>query len=79
MAMVKKNILLVVLDGMRADRMGCYGHSRNTSPALDRFAKRSTLWRDVSKDDVSRGQVGPRNPDQDPDAYTIIADKPNAI
>ena len=41
--MTRKNVLVLVLDGMRADRLGCYGHSRNTSPAIDRFAKRSML------------------------------------
>ncbi|HEX9792355.1 MAG TPA: sulfatase, partial [Planctomycetota bacterium] len=32
------NILLVVLDTVRADRLGCYGHFRATSPALDQLA-----------------------------------------
>ena len=28
---------------MRADRMGCYGNPRQTSPAIDQFVKKSTL------------------------------------
>ena len=31
-------MLLVSIDTLRADRLGCYGYGRDTSPALDRFA-----------------------------------------
>ncbi len=41
--MKRKNVLVLILDGTRADRLGCYGHHRNTSPALDRFAAKSML------------------------------------
>jgi arylsulfatase A-like enzyme len=32
-------VLLVSIDTLRADRLGCYGYERATSPALDRFAR----------------------------------------
>lgn len=32
------NILLISLDTLRADRLGCYGAGRNTSPAIDALA-----------------------------------------
>lgn len=32
------NVLLVSLDTLRADRLGCYGYQRPTSPFLDRLA-----------------------------------------
>lgn len=32
-------MLLVSIDTLRADRLGCYGHGRDTTPALDRFAR----------------------------------------
>ena len=31
------NVLLISVDTLRADRMSCYGYSRNTSPNLDRL------------------------------------------
>ena len=31
-------MLLVSIDTLRADHVGCYGHGRPTTPALDRFA-----------------------------------------
>jgi len=32
------NIVFIVIDTLRASRLGCYGYSRPTSPALDRLA-----------------------------------------
>lgn len=32
------NVVLLTIDCLRADRLGCYGYSRPTSPALDRLA-----------------------------------------
>ena len=31
----RPNLLLVSIDTLRADRLGCYGYDRPTSPALD--------------------------------------------
>lgn len=33
------NVVWMVLDSLRADRLGCYGSKRNTTPHLDRLAK----------------------------------------
>ena len=30
------NVLLIVLDTVRADHLSCYGHSRETSPSVGR-------------------------------------------
>lgn len=38
------NILLVVIDTVRADHVGCYGYERNTTPNLDAFARESVLY-----------------------------------
>ena len=40
----KPNILLVVLDTHRADRLGLYGAERGTSPNLDAFARSATVF-----------------------------------
>ncbi len=37
--MNKPDILIVVIDSLRADRVSCYGHHRETTPNLDRLAK----------------------------------------
>ncbi|MCZ6596191.1 MAG: sulfatase, partial [Planctomycetota bacterium] len=38
------NVLLITVDTLRADRLGCYGYGRDTSPALDRFAEEGVLF-----------------------------------
>ena len=38
------NILLIGVDSLRADRLGCYGYPRTISPHLDRFAAEGTLF-----------------------------------
>ncbi|MBW4438014.1 MAG: sulfatase [Pleurocapsa minor GSE-CHR-MK-17-07R] len=38
------NILLIVLDTLRRDRLSAYGHARETSPGLDAFAGRGTRY-----------------------------------
>ncbi|MBA3870918.1 MAG: sulfatase [Anaerolineae bacterium] len=40
----KPNILFIVLDTMRRDRLSIYGHDRETSPHFDAFAQDSTLF-----------------------------------
>jgi arylsulfatase A-like enzyme len=38
------NVLLITIDSLRPDRLGCYGHSRPTSPTLDAFARESVRY-----------------------------------
>jgi arylsulfatase A-like enzyme len=42
------NLLMITLDTLRADHVGCYGYARPTTPALDRFAAGATLFTDVT-------------------------------
>jgi arylsulfatase A-like enzyme len=38
------NVLVIVLDTLRADRLSSYGHSRTTSPEIDRIASQGVLF-----------------------------------
>jgi arylsulfatase A-like enzyme len=38
------NVLLITIDTTRADHLGAYGYSRDTSPNLDKLAKDGTLF-----------------------------------
>jgi hypothetical protein len=40
----RPNIVLITLDTTRADRLGCYGYERPTSPKLDAFASESIVY-----------------------------------
>ena len=37
------NIILISIDTLRADHLGCYGYQRATSPNIDKFAKGGIL------------------------------------
>jgi arylsulfatase A-like enzyme len=37
-------ILLITIDALRADHLGCYGYERPTSPHLDQFARQGQLF-----------------------------------
>lgn len=40
----KPNILLITVDALRPDHLGCYGYNKNTSPAIDELAKEGVLF-----------------------------------
>ncbi|HVN77826.1 MAG TPA: sulfatase-like hydrolase/transferase, partial [Terriglobia bacterium] len=40
----KINVVLLVLDQLRADRLHCYGNARETSPNIDRLAQRGVRF-----------------------------------
>lgn len=42
--MNKPDIILIVLDTQRVDRLGCYGYERDITPHLDKFARESALF-----------------------------------
>ena len=42
----KPNVLIVLIDALRADRLGSYGYQRDTSPNIDKVAKEG--WRFTS-------------------------------
>jgi arylsulfatase A-like enzyme len=39
-----RNVILIVTDTLRADRLGSYGYSRSTSPNIDALAERGTQF-----------------------------------
>ncbi|MDD5355415.1 MAG: sulfatase [Candidatus Omnitrophica bacterium] len=44
--MIKKpNILFIVLDGVRAQSLSCYGNKKQTSPHLDAFAEKCVIYK----------------------------------
>ena len=44
----RPNLVLVVLDALRADHLGAYGQARPTSPCFDAIAARGVLFEDAS-------------------------------
>lgn len=40
----RPNVILITIDALRPDHLGCYGYSRNTSPNIDKFASEGLLF-----------------------------------
>jgi arylsulfatase len=40
----RPDVLLITVDTLRADRLGCYGYARSTSPHIDRLASQGVLF-----------------------------------
>jgi len=40
-------VILISIDSLRGDRLGCYGYPRPVSPAIDRLAREGALFADV--------------------------------
>ena len=38
------NVIVLVLDTQRADRMSLYGHTRDTTPVINEFARGGTVF-----------------------------------
>jgi arylsulfatase A-like enzyme len=41
------SVILIIIDTVRADHLGCYGYRRDTSPNLDAFSKDCILFRNA--------------------------------
>ena len=45
---VARNLVFISVDTLRADRLGCYGYGRDTTPGLDRFARQGMLFQQAT-------------------------------
>jgi len=43
----RPNIILIVIDTLRAGHLGCYGYQRNTTPIIDRLAQEGVLFKNA--------------------------------
>ncbi|MEA1929013.1 MAG: sulfatase [Candidatus Auribacterota bacterium] len=41
------NVLLISIDSLRPDHLGCYGYERDTSPVMDRLARDGVLFKNT--------------------------------
>jgi hypothetical protein len=53
------NVVLIVIDTLRADHVGCYGYTRKTTPNIDKLASNSTLAKNaISTSSWTTASVG---------------------
>jgi len=74
------NVLLISMDTTRADRLGCYGYDKNTTPNIDSFAAESILFKSAvapipftfpSHLSMMTGTIPPYHGQHDNDGATI--------
>jgi len=41
------NVILIIVDTLRADHLGCYGYNKNNSPNINRFSAESILFKNA--------------------------------
>lgn len=43
----RNNVILISIDTLRADHLGCYGYSKNTTPNIDSFRRDAVLFKET--------------------------------
>lgn len=43
----KPNIIIITIDSLRADHLGCYGYYRDITPNIDKFSEEAVLFKDA--------------------------------
>lgn len=43
----KPNVIIITIDTLRADHVGCYGYYRNTTPNIDNFSKDAVIFKNA--------------------------------
>lgn len=66
----RPSVVLITIDTLRPDRLGCYGHPTNRTPSMDRIAREGTMfdvaycdmpWTSGSMSSVMTGQYSNRH------------------
>lgn len=79
------NVVLISIDTLRADHLGCYGYDKGTTPNLDRFAERSLRFAKCispvpvtlpSHTSMFTGMIPPRHSVRDNGTFTVPDDLP---
>ncbi|MSR48036.1 MAG: hypothetical protein EXS13_13420 [Planctomycetes bacterium] len=66
----RPHVIVVLIDTLRADRLGCYGYDRPTSPELDALAARGVVFENAyAQAPMTRGSVASLFTSLDPDAH----------
>jgi choline-sulfatase len=73
---LRPNIVLIIIDALRPDKLGCYGFDRNTSPEIDQMAAQGILFQDViSQCSWTRPSIGSMLTSQHPRSIGLFAEK----
>ena len=73
---LRPNVVLIIIDALRPDKLGCYGFDKNTSPEIDRMAAEGILFADViAQCSWTRPSIGSMLTSQHPRSIGLFAEK----
>jgi arylsulfatase A-like enzyme len=53
----RPHVFLYLVDALRADHLGCYGYARPTSPSVDGFSRKATVYRAIAPSSWTKPSV----------------------
>lgn len=66
------NVIVLLIDCLRADRLGCHGYERATTPALDRFARDAVRFADaISQSTYTKTSVASLFTSKNPSSHGV--------
>lgn len=69
------NVLLITIDALRPDHMGCYGYPRNTTPNIDKLAEEGIIFTQaISQAPITSPSVGSLLTGLYPSRHGVIKD-----
>lgn len=72
----RPNVVLIIIDALRPDKLGCYGFDGDTSPEIDRMAAEGILFTDViAQCSWTRPSIGSMLTSQHPRSIGLFAEK----
>lgn len=73
-------MIFIALDTLRADHMGCYGYTRNTTPHIDALAERGVLFENmIAENNVTQSSFVTMMTGKNPIAHGVVNMKPQKI
>lgn len=73
-------MIFIALDTLRADRMGCYGYSRDTTPHIDALAERGVLFEKmIAENNVTQSSFVTMMTGKNPIAHGVVNMKSQKI
>ena len=73
---LKPNVILLTIDSLRADHLGCYGYARNCSPNIDALASKGILFSQAITCGGQTPDAFPSMLASLPPSYRAIKEKP---
>ena len=76
----KPNVVLIIIDALRADKLGCYGFPEEISPEIDQYAKYGVQFQNVfAQCSWTRPSIGSMITSQYPRTIGIYKEKGHSL